>query len=511
MAVQPETVRRSSKVKRPSQRWTLKWTAPWKKGNANLVSVLVLSAAFLAGCRTHIPNSSAAPVPATATQSQSVAGNQSLSAAEDRARMMELLHVSEPTNLPPLTDDPNRPPNTRRAARGSNYTDDAGNTYARSSWGTWQNYDEARANPHPLPDPLVLKNGQPVKDAAIWWKKRRPEILNDFQNEIYGRIPRRTPKVTWEVTQIETNALNGSAMMKTIVGHIDNSRFTNAIPSIDITLLVPAHASAPVPVMVIVSSGAGRASGAGLVGNSNVMSQILSCGWGYATVNVTAIQPDNGAGLGSGIIGLVNRGQPRKPDDWGALSAWSWGLSRAIDYFETDRSLDAKRLGIEGHSRWGKTALLAAALDPRWAIVYCSCSGEGGAKLSRRNWGETVDNLDGVGLYHWMAGNFLKYAGHWNDLPVDAHELIALVAPRPVFVTGGTHDQWADPHGEFLACVAASPVYRLLGKTGLETKEMPAPDVELISGDLAFREHEGGHTDILDWPTFLKFAGKYFK
>ena len=205
-------------------------------------------------------------------------------------------------------------------------------------------------------------------------------------------------------------------------------------------------------------------------------------------MEVGPIQNDYSGGLTSGIIGLMSEGKPRKPDDWGALSAWAWGLSRAMDYFETDKSVDAKQMGVEGHSRYGKAALLAAALDPRWAIVYPSCSGEGGAKPSRRNFGETVDN---VATSHWLAPNFHKYAGHWNDLPVDSDELIALVAPRPIFLNGGTGDQWADPHGAFLAAVAAGPVYRLLGKKDLGSTEMPAPDTALTSGEIAFRYHAG--------------------
>jgi hypothetical protein len=238
--------------------------------------------------------------------------------------------------------------------------------------------------------------------------------------------------------------------------------------------------------------------------------QVLGLGWAYATVNTGNIQADNGAGLGEGIIGLVNRGQPREPDQWGVLAAWSWGLSRALDYLETDPAIDAKRAAIQGHSRWGKTALLSGALDARWAIVWPSCSGAMGASIEKRSWGENIDNVAGGGEYHWMAGNFLKYAGHWQDMPVDAHELIALVAPRPVFITGGTRDQWSDPHGEFLAAVGADPVYRLLGKRGLGTTTMPAPDVSLIDAELAFRDHEGGHTDAPDWPVFLRFAQRYF-
>ena len=331
---------------------------------------------------------------------------------------------------------------------------------------------------------------------------------------------REHPQITWQVTDIDTNAAGGLAIKKTVVGQIDNSQYTKAHPSIHLTFYTPVHAAGPVPMMVVVVPGPGG-YGAPRPGHLDAWSepqpdpppgsplyQLLAIGWGYGTFEVGPIQNDYRGGLSSGIIGLMSRGRPRKPDDWGALSAWAWGLSRAMDYFETDKSVDARQMGVEGHSRYGKTALLAAALDSRWAIVFASCSGELGAKPSRRNWGETVDN---VASSHWVAPNFHKYAGHWNDLPVDAHELIALVAPRPVFLNGGTKDQWADPHGAFLAAVAAGPVYRLLGKQDLGSTEMPAPDQALTSGDLAFRYHSGGHSDAPDWPAFLQFAQRYLK
>jgi hypothetical protein len=243
--------------------------------------------------------------------------------------------------------------------------------------------------------------------------------------------------------------------------------------------------------------------------------QVLAKGWGCAIFTPVSVQPDNGAGLSEGIIGLCNHGQPRKPDDWGALRAWAWGASRAMDYFESDGRVDARRVGIEGHSRYGKAALVAMAYDPRFAIVYVSSSGEGGAKLHRRNWGEIVENVAGEGEYHWMAGNFLKYAGplNWNDLPVDSHELIALCAPRPVFIGAGSTngDAWADAKGMFMAEAAAGPVSRLLGKKDLGTTEFPAIETTLTNSDLAFRQHTGGHTDAPNWPTFIAFAGGYFE
>jgi hypothetical protein len=390
------------------------------------------------------------------------------------------------------------------------------NQYKRSSFGTWSNYDEAKADPFPLPEALVLAGGQPVNLAATWWRQRRPEILEAFRSEVYGRIPAGTPRINWQVTATTDS---GGTRTKTIIGQIDNSAYPSASPVLKLTLTLPAHPTGRVPVVVVVAPGAGppprplpgpsvakgQAPGVSL---PPLVDQVLARGWGLARFYTDSLQPDSGSGLTRGIIGLMSRGQPRaRPDDWGVVAAWVWGLSRAIDYFETDPDVDARRLGVEGHSRWGKTALWAAASDQRWAIVYASCSGEGGAKLFRRNYGETTDNIAGS---YWMAGAFRKYGGHWNDLPVDAHELIALIAPRPAFITGATQDPWSDPHGEFLAAVAAGPVYRLLGQRDLGTVIMPAPDVALVSGEIAFREHVGAHTDGPDWPVFLAYASRYF-
>ncbi|MDB4881343.1 MAG: acetylxylan esterase [Gemmatimonadetes bacterium] len=441
------------------------------------------------------------PEERTAYQAKMRAANE-----QDWRAMMDRLGLREPAGLPAPADDPNRPQQLTQRAGSSNWYDAAGNTHVRSPWGIWSNYDEARVGDYTLPDPLVLANGKPVRTAGDWWNRRRPQILADFLTSVYGKIPARTPKVTFEVARLDSGAFGGTATVKRVVGHVDNSSYPAAKPSVEITMYLPPKFTGRIPVVVVVGGFFTRDTTVA----PGPVPQILARGWAVATVNTGAIQADNGAGLREGIIGLVNRGESRTPDQWGVLAAWSWGLSRALDYLETDRSIDAKRAAIEGHSRWGKTALLAGALDQRWAIVWPSCSGSMGASLEKRNWGETIDNVAGASEYHWMAGNFLKYAGNWKAMPVDAHELIALVAPRPVFVTGGTHDQWSDPHGEFLAALGADPVYRLLGRKGLGTTEMPAPDVSLVSGDLAFRNHEGGHTDMPDWPVFLDFAARYF-
>jgi hypothetical protein len=250
--------------------------------------------------------------------------------------------------------------------------------------------------------------------------------------------------------------------------------------------------------------------------------QVLVRGWGYANLNTGSVQADCGAGLTVGIIGLVNKGQPRKLDDWGVLSAWGWGASRLLDYFETDKAVDARRVAVQGHSRAGKAALLAMALDERFATGYISSSGQGGAKLHRRKYGETIENV-ATTYYHWMAGNYLRYTGRWDTMPVDSHELVALCAPRPVFISAGNgpgpvnpdgtvpiNDAWVDAKGSFLAAVGAGPVYRLLGRKDLGTTEFPPIDTALIDGDLGFHQHTAGHTAEPTWPTFLTFAARYF-
>jgi len=396
----------------------------------------------------------------------------------------------------------------------------------------YQNTDESKANPYPnLPDPLILRNGQKVTPAEMWLKQRRPEIVEDFDREVYGRVPKETPKVTWEVTDTTKETVGDVPVItKQLVGRVDNSSCPAITVAIQLTLTTPADATGPVPVMMEFGFsfgpgfGGARKSGPGLTTGpggfgGGWQQQVLAKGWGYAILTPNSIQADNGAGLTRGIIGLCNRGQPRKPDDWGALRAWAWGASRALDYFETDRSVDAKQVGIEGLSRYGKAALVAMAYDERFAIGFIGSSGEGGAKLHRRNWGELVENLTGSGEYHWMAGNFLKYGGPLNagDLPVDAHELIALCAPRPTFISygassgPGAEGTWVDQKGSFMAAVAAGPVYRLLGKKDLGTTEMPPVETGLMDGELAFRQHSGGHTTGPNWPVFLTWADRYIK
>jgi hypothetical protein len=421
-----------------------------------------------------------------------------LTAEQDHQRIMDSLHI---TSL-------------RRGADGDPKSLNAAN------------YDEEKAKPDPkLPDPLTLNNGKKVTTAKVWWDIRRPEIVEDFDREIYGRAPKVTPKVTWEVTST-IREMNGDVpvVTKKLVGHVDNSAYPAISVDIQLTLTTPANALGPVPLMMELSFSpefmaaiAKRFPEMTAAGNKGPtwQQQVLAKGWGYAVLIPTSVQADKGDGLTEGIIGLVNEGQPRKLDDWGALRAWAWGASRAMDYFETDKAVDARQIGIEGHSRYGKAALVTMAYDPRYAIAYVSSSGAGGAALWRRNFGEQIGNVTGTGEYHWMAGNFLKYAGPLtpNDLPIDSHELIALAAPRPVFIGAGATkgDGWVDGRGMFMATVAAGPVYVLLEKKDLGTAEFPLIETPLINGDLAYRQHSGGHTPAPNWPTFLTFASRYIK
>lgn len=384
------------------------------------------------------------------------------------------------------------------------------------------NYDESKANPFPeLPNPLIMNGGKAVIKAKQWWDKRRVEIVEDFDREIYGRQPLNTPVVKWGVKEEKIDTVGGILVKtKKLVGHVDNSLYPRI--SVDITLNVSTPKNAKGPVPVIMEFGFIMPPGAripqGPPGNApqgpTWQQQLIEKGWGFAVISPSSIQADNGAGLTSGIIGLVNKGENRKADDWGALRAWAWGASRALDYFKTDKDIDAKKIGIEGHSRYGKAAAVTMAYDQRFAIAYISSSGEGGVKLHRRNAGEIVENVAGSSEYHWMAGNFIKYAGplQWSDLPVDAHELIALCAPRPVFIgCGEKGDGWVDARGMFMAAVAAEPVYSLVGKKGMGTSKFPSAETSLLDGEIGFRQHKSGHTPGPNWPFFIEFASRYFK
>ncbi len=436
---------------------------------------------------------------------------------KDWQRMIDLLGIKLPASLPPASEDPNRPKNTFQRQGSSNWYDSTGNLYTRSAWGTWNNYDEAEANPFPnLPDPLKLDNGMPVKTAETWWKEKRPEIVAQFDSEIFGEVPSDVPAAHWEVVSTKDTMVGEIPVItKELVGQVDNSTDTSIHVDIQVTLTTPAKVDHPVPVIMefgFVFPPGFKFPGMPQQKGPTWEEQVLDMGWGYAVYVPTSVQPDNGAGLTEGIIGLVNKGQPRTPEQWGALRAWAWGASRVLDYFETDKSVDAKKVGIEGVSRYGKAVLLTMAMDPRFAIVLVGSSGKGGASLYRRDFGEDMGNICSSGGYHWFAGNLMKYVLAPNDLSVDSHELIDLCAPRPVFISEGSPQEegnWVDDRGQFMSEAAAQPVYELLGQKGLGTSVMPPMGTALTDGTLAFRQHEDGHTVGPNWPYFLNFAERY--
>ncbi len=399
------------------------------------------------------------------------------------------------------------------------------------------NYDESLANPCPqLPDPLTTKSGKKITSAKTWWKKRRPEIAEDLESEIYGRLPKNIPGVTWTVKETDREFVGRTfSIVKQLTGHVDNNDYPLIHVDINMILIVPANVKGPVPVLMMFGhlvipapSQLSQDSMKKINTDLPPTQQLLEAGWGYATIDPASIQADNGAGLTRGIIGLVNKGQPRKPDDWGALRAWAWGAARGLDYLETDTLADAKRVGIEGVSRYGKAALVTLAFEQRFAVGLIGSSGKGGVTLHRRVFGEAVESLTG-GEYYWMAGNYMRYGASESafgartgcDLPVDSHDLIALCAPRFAFISYGIPEKgdakWLDQQGSYMAVVAAGSVYKLLGAKDLGvsnnylTEKMPPVNTGLLEGELAWRQHDGGHTDAPNYKYFIPWAARLLK
>ena len=385
----------------------------------------------------------------------------------------------------------------------------------------YPNYDESKANPEPLPDPLALQGGGRVTTAKDWWSVRRPQIVAAMEDTLYGHRPAVLPKVTWTVEQTrDTDEFGVPAVEKTLDGRLDNAAAPGIQVHIKAVLVTPqaaVAAGARTPVVLAINW-LKPPPGLNLppAPNADYRGLILKHGWSYVIYDPTSVQADNGAGLTAGVIGLVNRGQPRKAGDWGVLSAWAWGASRVVDFLETDRNIDPARIAIFGHSRYGKTSLVAMAYDTRLAAGFISSSGAGGAAPYRRHWGEQVENVAAGAEYHWMGAKFLAYAADplsARNLPIDANAVIALAAPRPVFVGAGRStadgDGWVDPHGMFLAEASAGEVWALLGTRPLD-KTAPPPLTLSDSGALAFRQHDQGHTPGPNWPVFLDFAARAF-
>jgi hypothetical protein len=386
------------------------------------------------------------------------------------------------------------------------------------------NYDESLVGTYRLPDPLTFANGKQVRDAKTWFEKRRPEIVRLFEEDQYGRSPGRPAGMSFDVFDKGTPALDGKAVRRQVTVYFSEDK---SGPKMDLLLYLPANARKPAPVLLNLSFAAnsstvddpgikpgeiwGRdkkrvpASSGRSFGKLNV-APFLAAGFGVATVYYGDIDPDFAGGVPYGVRALYLKPGQTEPaaDEWGSIAAWAWGLSRALDYLETDKGVDAKRVAILGVSRLGKTVLWAGAHDTRFAMVIASCSGEGGAALSRRNYGETIKHLN-VRFGYQFCANYQKFGDHVDQSPVDANMLLALIAPRPVFLQTGDKDFWSDPKGEFLAAVAAGPVFRLLGKQGLDTDQMLSPGQPILH-TIGYSMHDGGHGTIpSDWELFLKF------
>ncbi|MEY2877914.1 MAG: hypothetical protein RLZZ15_294 [Verrucomicrobiota bacterium] len=408
------------------------------------------------------------------------------------------------------------------------------------------NYTEAKTGAYTLPDPLTFADGSPVADARAWREKRRPELLELVEENEYGRVPPRPPALAFDVFDQGTPALDGKALRKQVTIYFTASRTAHYV---DLLVYLPARATGPAPVLlnfgwtannlavpndpgvkvgrtwnnqqrarvpavpVAPADAAAKKGGPGRNLGATIL-QILARGYGFAIFNYNDIDPDalNATAHGIRAAYLKPGATEPAPDEWGAIAAWGWGASRMIDYFETDSTIDAKRIAITGASRLGKTVLWAAARDERIAGVIASVSGEGGAALSRRDYGETIAHLVAPTRYPYQfAGNYQKWADKTKEMPWDAHTIIALVAPRPILLQTGSTDKWSDPYGEFLAARAATPVFALLGKKGIEQFSQPALGRPLMN-TLGYLMHDGPHGVLpADRPVFLDFLDAHLK
>jgi hypothetical protein len=403
--------------------------------------------------------------------------------------------------------------------------------------GFQANYEESKVGDFKLPDPLKMENGESVTTREMWFEKRRPELMRLFEKEEYGKSPGKPPAISFEDLSEDKNALGGIATRKQISIYFTKDKTG---PHIDVLMYLPNKGKKPAPAFVglnfdgnhtvnadpgikITSNWVANNRENGITNNKASeksrgasssrwqAEKIVGRGYALVTAYYGDIDPDFDDGFKNGVHPLFYKEGQSKPatDEWGSIAAWAWGLSRMMDYLETDKDIDARKVAVIGHSRLGKTALWAGATDERFAITISNDSGCGGAALSKRIFGETVGRINSS-FPHWFCGNFKKYNENEGALPMDQHELIALIAPRPVYVASAQEDAWADPKGEFLGAKLAEPVYKLLGTSGLPAKEMPRIN-QPVMGQIGYHIRSGKH-DVTeyDWEQYLKFADEHF-
>ena len=402
------------------------------------------------------------------------------------------------------------------------------------------NYDESKVGNLPLPDPLICADGTKVTDAKTWQTKRRAEVFGLFQTHVYGRSPAPPANLVYEVTKTDPQALGGKATRKEVAIYLLGKKDG---PRLDLQLFVPNGAKGPVPAFLgcnfnrnhavhadpsitlnprwmrtardsknVVNNRATDAS-RGSEASRWQVEMIIVKGYALATYYYGDVEPDHAEGWKDGLRAAMSKDGANTqfaPDAWGAIGSWAWGLSRGLDYLEKDKAIDAKKVAVIGHSRLGKTSLWAGASDERFAMVISNNSGEGGASISRRDFGETIAVLN-KNFPHWFCGNYKQYTGHPENLPVDMHELAALAAPRPLYIASAQEDTWADPKGEFLAGKLAEPVYALFGNKGTGVAEWPAVN-QPVGEFVGYHVRSGKHdVTAYDWEQYLRFADKHFK
>jgi hypothetical protein len=370
------------------------------------------------------------------------------------------------------------------------------------------NYEEDKVPSYVLPD--VLGATQPVATAAAWAARRRA-IVELFREYVYGRSPGKPGQLRFDVVAENAGAMDGTATLKQVAVVSTHEgrehRFT-------VTLFLPNASKQPVPLFLLLNNRPPSNTDASRGQKSGFWpaEEVIARGYGIAALQVSELAPDDKDGFRDGIIRLFEgaSASPRAGNAWAGLAAWAWGASRALDYFATDRRIDATRVAVVGHSRGGKAALWAGAEDERFAIVISNESGEGGAALSRRHFGETTARIT-ESFPHWFAGTYKSFAGRERDLPIDQHMLIALAAPRAVYVASADKDLWSDPRGEFLALAHASPVFALWGDPPIRPEDMPPLDRPLVIGRRGYHVRTGGHNlTPYDWARFMDFAGVVF-